>query len=130
MPLIIKNNTGTINHIENSEVTFNNGKITSKKKLSAEDVVDVPFEEVTSYCEYIVKEKFKSGSEYSISEFEGMLHKSSKQGAPKFVEFLRANERKGYLDFHGDSKQDVYDKFRAHFPDMKNYSYKNFAYYF
>ena len=58
------------------------------------------------------------------------LEEKSQLGADDFVEFLRDFEKKGYLDFQGHNKRQVFHTLRAELPMMKKYGESNFYAYF
>ena len=94
------------------------------------NVVDAEYEPVTDYCPYIDRNVLIEHNLYTPMEFESMLRKACEDEAPVLADFLHKNQKYGYLDFHGDSKKQIYNNLRAYFPNMRQYSYQNFASYF
>lgn len=83
-----------------------------------------------SLCPYIDIEGLRATGIWQPEQMEEKLREASKQDSKTFASFLRENEKKGYLNFHGDSKAKVFETLRAHFPSMRQYGYNTFATYF
>ena len=64
---------------------------------------------------------------YKLDEFEEMFAKATKGEAPELAVFLRKYEKLGVLDLKEHSKKKIYETLRAHFKEMRKYSYANFA---
>ena len=84
----------------------------------------------TSLCPYIDIEGLLATGIWQPQQFEQKLREACEQDSNTLAVFLRENEKKGYLNFHGDSKIKVLETLRAHFPSMRKYSYNTFATYF
>ena len=84
----------------------------------------------TSLCPYINIEGLLATGVWQPQQFEEKLREACEQDSNTLAVFLRENEKKGYLNFHGDSKTKVLETLRAHFPSMRRYSYNTFATYF
>ena len=97
---------------------------------SYQQVVDVDYEPIEEYCEYIDKQALARYDLYTPMEFESMLRKACEQDAPSLVAFLKRYQKSGLLDFHGDKKKKIFETLRSHFPTMRDYTYTNFANYF
>lgn len=95
-----------------------------------QEVIDVDYEPLEEYCEYIDKQALAQYDLYTLMEFETMLRKACEQDAPTLVAFLNKYQKSGFLDFHGHGKKKVFETLRSHFPTMRKYSYTNFANYF
>lgn len=83
-----------------------------------------------SLCTYIDIEGLKATGVWQPQQFEQMLREACAQDSNALATFLRENEKKGYLNFHGDSKTKVLETLRSHFPSMRKYGYNTFATYF
>ena len=79
------------------------------------------------YCEYINREKIEEDGKYTLDVFEDMLAKATKGKAPELADFLKKFERLKYLEFKGHNKKEIFTNLRAHFKEMRVYSYENFA---
>ena len=79
------------------------------------------------YCEYICREKLQEQGLYTLDEFEQMIANASKGIASDFAAFLKRYKDQGILNFMGHSKRQIFDNFRAHYPEMRAYEYPNFA---
>ena len=95
-----------------------------------QEVIDVDYEPLDEYCEYIDKQAMAQYNLYTPMEFETMLRKACEQDAPSLVAFLKRYQKSGLLDFHGHKKKKIFETLRSHFPTMRNYTYTNFANYF
>ena len=84
----------------------------------------------THICPYIDIEGLLTTGIWQPHQFEDKLREACEQDSNSLATFLRENEKKGYLNFHGDSKTKVLETLRAHFPSMRRYSYNTFATYF
>ena len=83
-----------------------------------------------SLCAYIQIEGLRATGIWQPEQFEDKLREACEQDSKTLASFLRENEKKGYLHFHGDSKTKVFKTLRAHFPSMRRYEYNTFATYF
>lgn len=83
-----------------------------------------------SLCVYINIEGLKATGIWTPEEFEEKLREACEADVKILVAFLRENEKKGYLNFHGDKKTKVLKTLQEHFPTMRRYKYNNFAAYF
>lgn len=79
------------------------------------------------YCEYINREKLAEQKRYSLDEFEAMFAKATKGEAPELAAFLQKYQKLGVLDMKGHNKKKIYETLRAHFKEMRDYSYQNFT---
>ena len=95
-----------------------------------QEVIDVDYEPLEEYCEYIDRQALAQYNLYTPMEFETMLRKACEQEAPTLVAFLKKYQKSGYLDFHGHGKKKIFETLRSHFPTMRLYTYTNFANYF
>lgn len=84
----------------------------------------------SSLCVYIDIEGLRKTGIWTAEEFEEKLREACEQDVKILVAFLRENEKKGYLNFHGDKKAKVLKTLQEHFPTMRQYKYNNFAAYF
>ena len=121
------------NYYDNhKEVTINNPGANSVDLLRAalaEDIAPVQEEKPAhkDYCEYICREKLQEQGLYTLDEFEQMIANASKGIASDFAAFLKRYKDQGILNFMGHSKRQIFDNFRAHYPEMRAYEYPNFA---
>lgn len=83
-----------------------------------------------SLCAYIQIEGILNTGIWQPEQFEQKLREACEQDSKTLATFLRENEKKGYLHFHGDSKTKVFETLRNHFPSMRKYGYNTFATYF
>ena len=95
----------------------------------AEDIEPVQEEKPApkEYCIYICREKLQEQGIYTLDEFEQMMANASKGIASDFAAFLKRYKAQGILNFMGHSKKQIFDNFRAHYPEMRAYDYPNFA---
>ena len=84
-------------------------------------------EQAKEYCEYINREKLAEQHMYTLDKFEAMFAKATKGEAPELAAFLKKYEKLGVLEFKGHSKRRIYDTLRAHFKEMRDYTYQNFT---
>lgn len=84
-------------------------------------------QEQQDYCIYICREKLQEQGIYTLDEFEQMMANASKGIASDFASFLKRYKAQGILNFMGHSKKQIFDYFRAHYPEMRAYDYPNFA---
>ena len=121
MSLFIQNNHGTINHIEKSAVTINNGQtVVEPQKQNApqtEDVEEQHFALLTAQC-------IQEGKAQVV---EAELRSAASGSAQKLMQCIRTNEALGYIDTKNLSSQALYDALNACF-GLK-YKYQNFAKY-
>ncbi len=82
------------------------------------------------YCEYINREELAKQGMYTLDEFEDMFAKATQEKAPQLAAFLRKYEQRKILDFKGHDRKKIYKTLRAHFPQMRHYSYPNFDSYY
>ncbi len=99
------------------------------RSFLAEDVEPVQEQKPApkEYCEYICREKLQEQGLYTLDEFEAMMANASKGIASDFAAFLKRYKEQGILNFMGHSKRQIFDNFRAHYPEMRAYEYPNFA---
>ena len=83
-----------------------------------------------SVCVYIDIEGLQATSIWTPEQFEQKLREACEQDSKTLANFLHENEKKGYMNFHGDSKRKIYDTLHAHFPSMRKYRYNTLATYF
>ena len=79
------------------------------------------------YCIYICREKLLEQGIYTLDEFEQMLANAAKEPAMQFAKFLVRYRQQGLLNFMEHTKKQIFDNLRAHFPEMRDYDYPNFA---
>ena len=84
----------------------------------------------TSLCPYICLEGLAATGIWQPQQFEDKLREACSLDGKALAAFLRENEKRGYLNFHGDSKSKILDTLREHFPTMRKYGYTNFSTYF
>ena len=114
-----------INNVEHMDVHLDkDGNI---QVMNAENLSAPEEKTVESYCEYINREKLAEQDIYTIDEFEKMFAKATKGEAPELAAFLHKYEKSGILDFKEHGKKKIYVTLRAHFKEMREYSYTNFA---
>jgi hypothetical protein len=56
-----------------------------------------------------------------------MFANATKGTAPELAAFLKRYKAQGILNFMRHSKRQIYDNLRAHYPEMRDYDYPNFA---
>lgn len=95
--------------------------------MNAEHMGTLEEKPAESYCEYINREKLAEQNIYTLDEFETLFAKATKGEAPELAAFLHKYEKLGILDFKGHSKKKIYENLRAHFKEMREYSYTNFT---
>lgn len=78
-------------------------------------------------CPYIQVERLNEVGVYTPEKFNKMISQEAEKPAPQFAKFLRKHEKSGYLNFYGQTKRQVLNTLHAWFPNIKNYSYQNFA---
>lgn len=111
MSLIINNNNGTINHIENSVVTISNDATTAiPHEQPAPQTEDIRPVETAYFCR-ITPHAIDSGH---AQEVEDDL-RSAAVSAPKLVKAIKTNEALGYLDTKNLPSTDLYDMLNRHF---------------
>ena len=123
MSLFIQNNHGTINHIENSAVTINNGQTTAEPKdHDAPQAEEVAFEEMhTEFC--LLTEQCRK--EKKVSAVEAELRAACKGTAIELWRVIRTNEALGYLSADRLSTAKVYRAFTDYFGALP-YTERNF----
>lgn len=94
------------------------------------NVEDVSYEPVESWCPYINREKIREIGLITPLEFQNKLHEACYLNGRKLADFLKHNERLGYLHFLGHSKKQIFDTLCSFFPGTISYKYTNFANYF
>ena len=119
-----------------NELVLGNKNVYQQSKENAEEEVDdsdhqrsiedVEYEEISAYCRYIDKEAILNAGVRTPMEVQTMLEEASRQDAPTFAEFLRKQEKNGYINFHGDNKRTIFKNLRADLPMMRKYSESNF----
>lgn len=134
MSISINNQSGgIINVIHGANVSIRqaNGQQSIQVCDDIPVVTPVPVQEDTpqrrEYCLYICPEKLKEQGIYTIDEFESMMANASKEPAIQFAKFLDRFRKQGILNFMGHTKRQIFDNLRAHYPEMRDYSYPNFA---
>ncbi len=95
--------------------------------MNAENLSKQGEKPIGSYCEYINREKLAEQDIYTLDEFEKMFAKATKGEAPELAAFLHKYEKLEILYFKGHNKKQIYENLRAHFKEMREYSYTNFA---
>ena len=60
-----------------------------------------------SLCPYINVEGVQQTGIWQPEQLENKLREACEQDSKTLANFLKENEKKGYLDFHGDSKQKI-----------------------
>ena len=95
--------------------------------MNAEQIAAPEEKPVESYCEYINREKLAEQDIYTLDEFEKRFAKATKGEAPELAAFMHKYEKLGILDFKRHGKKKIYDTLCAHFKEMREYSYTNFA---
>ena len=135
-------NIGKVNAINNNDITINTSSANVAEVVRAfmnGNAEDIQAEEVktgettcaknaqVTYCEYIHRENLREQGLYSLDEFENMIAKAVKQPSTQFAEFLKKYKKQGNLDFHGQNKIQIFEYFRAHYPQMRAYKYNTFA---
>ena len=114
------------------EITINNPGNNAADLLRAalaEDVEPVQENKPTQkeYCLYICREKLEEQGIYTLDEFEKMFANATKGTAPELASFLKRYKAQGTLNFMRHSKRQIFDNIRAHYPEMREYDYPNFA---
>jgi hypothetical protein len=125
MSLIINNNYGTINHIENSVVTISNGQTTleqQKKDAPQTEVQEVAFEDVRREFALLTEQCRK---ENKVSAVESELRAACKGTAVSLWRVIRTNEALGYLSADRLSTAKVYRAFTDYFGALP-YTERNF----
>lgn len=82
------------------------------------------------YCEYIDREALAKNGHYTLDEFEDMFAKATQGTARQLAAFIKKYEQLKILDFKGHPRTEIYKTLRAHFPQMRQYSYANFDSYY
>lgn len=131
MSVILNSPNVVIGHMSGGTININNiasSETAKKKQPVCEDIEPIQSQEdVNKYCEYICRERLREQGLYSLDEFEKMLANAAKEPAPQFAKFLNRYKQQGNLDFLGHTKRQIFDNFRKHFPQMREYDYSNFA---
>ncbi len=107
-------------------VHYHTGKEENETEKAARVAEDVEYEEITTYCSYLDKEKIEATHLRTPMEVQQQLEEASRKDAKDFCEFLRKNEKLGYLDFQGHTKRDIFKTLRAELPMMRQYKESNF----
>ena len=116
-----------IEHQENHNCQQFFGPVSGCVFAMAGSYVGMPNASDKNYCEYINREELAKQGMYTLDEFEGMFAKATKGEAPELAAFLKKFGQRKILEFKGHSKRKIYDTLRAHFKEMRDYSYTNFA---
>lgn len=111
-----------IDYIENQTVCFD-----KDMQMHIAHIGQTQPQKAVQCCAYICREKLMEQGLYTLDEFERMLGNATKGTAPELAEFLKRYKAQGLLDFKGHSKKQIFDNLRAHFPEMRDYDYPNFA---
>ena len=133
MSMQINNFGGTINYNDHHKEFTINGATSNVPEIVrsffSEDVVPVEENKTVQkeYCIYICREKLEEQGIYTIDEFENMFANASKGTAPELAAFLKRYKAQGILNFMGHSKRQIFDNIRAHYSEMREYDYPNFA---
>ena len=124
MSIFIQNNHGTINHIEHSTVTINNGQtvVEPKQKQTAPQAEEVAFEEVRTEFSLLTEQCRR---ENKVSSVEAELSAACKGTAVELWRVIRINEALGYLSANRLSTAKVYRAFTDYFGDLP-YTERNF----
>ena len=115
-----------IDYIENQTVTFDKDMqmhVAQVGQMSAQPIEA----DAKDYCIYINRKNLQEQGLYSLNEFEQMMANATKGIAPDLAAFLKRYDKQGILDFLGHNKRQIFDNLRAHFPEIRNYDYPNFA---
>lgn len=110
---------GTHTHVQSTH---------NKPYSAAEEITE--FEEMPLYCTYLDIENIKKTGIWTLEQVQQKLEQASEKDAKEFGTFLRDYEKKGYLNFHGESKRKVFLTLRQQLPMMRNYTEANFYAYF
>ena len=116
-----------IEHQENNNCQQFFGPVSGCVFAMPGSYVGMPNASDKTYCEYINREELAKQGLYTLDEFEEMFAKATKGEAPELAAFLKKYLKLGILEFKGHSKRKIYDTLRAHFKEMRDYSYTNFA---
>ena len=133
MSMNINNFGGTINYNDHHKEFTISGASTNVsdivRSFFSEDITPVQEVEPSEkeYCIYICREKLEEQGIYSLDEFEKMFANATKGTAPELASFLKRYKAQGTLDFMGHSKRQIFDNIRAHYAEMREYDYPNFA---
>jgi len=133
MSMNINNFGGTINYNDHHKEFTISGASTNVsdivRSFFSEDITPVQEVEPSEkeYCIYICREKLEEQGIYSLDEFEKMFANATKGTAPELAGFLKRYKAQGTLDFMGHSKRQIFDNIRAHYVEMREYDYPNFA---
>ena len=126
MSIFIQNNYGTINHIENSAVTIQNGRTTDDGVQSAKadrvQAEEVAFEEVHTEFSLLTEQCRR---ENKMSAVEAELRAACKGPAVELWRVIRTNEALGYLSANRLSTAKVYRAFTDYFGALP-YTERNF----
>jgi hypothetical protein len=120
-------NYGTYNDIHDNPHSTIYTTTPSNTKSEQKTIEEASKSANKEYCIYICREKLQEQGIYTIDEFEQMMANASKGIASDFAAFLKRYQAQGILNFMGHSKRQIFDNFRAHFPEMRAYDYPNFA---
>lgn len=133
MSMNINNFGGTINYNDHHKEFTISGASTNVSEIVrsffSEDITPVQEVEPSEreYCIYICREKLEEQGIYSLDEFEKMFANATKGTAPELAGFLKRYKAQGTLDFMGHTKRQIFDNIRAHYVEMREYDYPNFA---
>ena len=149
MSLSINNNYGTVNHIENSNVTINNsqltaepgepvqladlvqagGEVTVQQETSVEDIEQVATDP-QSALPFFVPEKLAELGTATAEEFDALYHSAVQAGAPKLATFIKHYRGLQVLNTKGYNKKKTYEQLKAYFGEELGFGYANFAAYY
>lgn len=126
MSLFIQNNLGTINHIEHSTVTIQNGQtVVEPHQQPAEaenEAEEVAFEKVNTEFSLLTEQCRK---ENKVPSVEAELRAACKGTAVELWRVIRTNEALGYLSADRLSTAKVYRAFTDYFGALP-YTERNF----
>ena len=92
----------------------------------ANEVEDIEYEEVNTFCSYLSKEGVLAQHVRTPMEVQQQLEDESRKEAKDFVEFLSKNKKIGYFDFKGHSTRKIFHTLRDELPMMRQYGESNF----
>lgn len=123
MSLFIQNNHGTINHIEHSTVTINNGQsVVEPQKKEPPQTEEVAFEEVRTEFSLLTEQCRR---ENKVSSVEAELRAACQGTAVELWRVIRTNEALGYVSANCLSTAKVYRAFTDYFGALP-YTERNF----
>ena len=95
-----------------------------------QEYLNKPSDAPADRCPYIQVDKLQEIGVYTFEQFNNLMSKEAEKPAPKFAKFLHLHMKSGYLNFGDDNKRHVFNTLRIYYPNMKGYTYGNFALYF